>query len=232
MSSIEHLRELQATCDYLQTIERDLTAFPPDLGTLDAKIKAAVKRKAELEKALGEGRLQAEKLSKELGLAQRLEVHAREALKSTTQKVQYTAAVRELDHRERERGALAKPLKELEGKLLAQEEELRTLEASLESLRAQFDELHQVFLAEHETQVAAKQELSAKRQKLEAGLTTLELGRFQRLLQQRQGRAVVAVEGGICTGCRTRLRNPAITALREAKQVQTCESCQRILFLQ
>ena len=231
MPSLPHLRELQATCDYLLTIERDLVAFPPDLAALDTRTKAASKRKADLEKAVAEGRIQVEKLSKDLALAVRLEGHAREALKSTTQKIQYTAAVRELDHRERERAALAKPLKELEARLENQEQELKAVDAELETLKTQFDELHQVFLAEHENLVSAKAELASKRQQLEAQMTAPDLGRFQRLLQQRQGRAVGAVESGICTGCRTNLRNPVLSALREARTVLSCESCQRILFL-
>lgn len=231
MPSLPHLRELQATCDYLLTIERDLVAFPPDLAALDTRIKTASKRKTELEKAVTEGKTQVEKLAKELALAQRLEGHAREALKSTTQKVQYTAAVRELDHRERERAALAKPLQELEAQLLANEQELKEIGAELATLKTQFDDLHQIFLAEHENQVAAKAELATKRQQLEAQMTPPDLGRFQRLLQQRQGRAVVPVESGICTGCRTKLRNPVLSALREARTVLSCESCQRILFL-
>lgn len=231
MPSLPHLRELQATCDYLLTIERDLVAFPPDLAALDIKIKAASKRKAELDKAVTEGRTQVEKLTKELGLAQRLEGHAREALKGTTQKVQYAAAVRDLDHRERERGALAKPLKELEVALVSHEQELGEISIELAAFKTQFDELHQIFLSEHETQVAARAQLASKRKELEAQMAAADLGRFQRLLQQRAGRAVVAVEGGICTGCRTKLRNPVLSALREARTVLSCESCQRILFL-
>lgn len=231
MPSLPHLRELQATCDYLLTIERDLVAFPPDLAALDAKIKAACKRKADLEKAVTEGQAQIERLTKDLALAHRLEGHAREALKGTTQKVQYAAAVRELDHRERDRGALAKPLKEMEAALVAHEKELAELGLELTGLQAQFEELHQIFLAEHENQVAARTELATKRKELESRMAAADLGRFQRLLQQRAGRAVVPVEGGICTGCRTKLRNPVLSALREARTVMSCESCQRILFI-
>lgn len=231
MPSLPHLRELQATCDYLLTIERDLVAFPPDLAALDAQIKTATKRKAELEKAVIDGRAQVEKLNKDLALAIRLEGHAREALKGTTQKVQYAAAVRDLDHRERERAALVKPLKEVEAGLVAHEQELESLATELTASRAQFEELHQIFLNEHENQVAARVQLASKRKELEGQMAAPELGRFQRLLQQRAGRAVVAVEGGICTGCRTKLRNPVLSALREARTVQSCESCQRILYL-
>jgi len=58
----------------------------------------------------------------------------------------------------------------------------------------------------------------------------VELGRFNRLIQSRHGQAVVSVENGACTGCRTRLRGPLLAQLRE-KHVVNCESCQRLLFL-
>lgn len=231
MTILEQLQELQATCDNLRTIDRDLSNLPPDLSALDSQVKAAAQRKAALEKALTEGKAQTEKLHKDLALAQRLEAHARTALKATTQKVQYTAAVRELDHREREVAAVAKPLKELETKLAAHETELAQVTADLEAKTAQFQGLHQVFLAEHETQVAARETLTAKRAALEAALEAPMLKRFHQLLNQRQGRAVVAVENSVCLGCRTKLRIPAMTALREAKGLQVCESCQRILYL-
>jgi predicted nucleic acid-binding Zn-ribbon protein len=53
--------------------------------------------------------------------------------------------------------------------------------------------------------------------------------RFKRLLQARQGRAVVGVENGACGGCRTRLRSPMVASLRSAETIY-CESCQRILY--
>ena len=48
MTLLPVLIELQATHDYLRTIERDLTALPPDLAVLDAQIKAQDKRLGEL----------------------------------------------------------------------------------------------------------------------------------------------------------------------------------------
>lgn len=231
MTLIDQLRDLQATCDHLKTIERDLANLPPDLAALDAELKAGQKRTADLDKALAEGKTHMDKLGKDLALAQRLEAHARAALKATTQKVQYTAAVREVDHREREVAAITKPLRELEARLAAHEAELSQLRTDLAAKQAQFEGLHQIFLAEHETQVAARATLTAKRAALEGALDGALLKRFNQLLQGRQGRAVVGVENSVCMGCRTKLRIPAMTALREAKGVPVCESCQRIVYL-
>jgi predicted nucleic acid-binding Zn-ribbon protein len=57
------------------------------------------------------------------------------------------------------------------------------------------------------------------------------LTQFHRLAGTRQGKVVVAVENGACTGCRVKLRGPLLHQLKEAKALTVCESCQRILFL-
>ncbi len=72
MTLLPVLIELQATHDYLRTIERDRTALPPDLAALDAQIKAQDKRLGELDRGIFEGKSQVEKLTKELELAKRL----------------------------------------------------------------------------------------------------------------------------------------------------------------
>ncbi len=231
MTLLPVLIELQATHDYLRTIERDLTALPPDLAALDAQIKAQDKRLGELDRGILEGKAQVEKLTKELELAKRLEDHARAHLKTVDQKVKYAAAIREVDERERQRHGLERPRKELEARLVAAAKEQAEIKARRIEAYTQFVELHQIFMSEHENQVVARVALEKKRKILEAKMSPAEVTRFGRLLSQRMGRAVVKVEGGICTGCRVKLRSPFLVQLHEAKGPLGCESCQRILYI-
>ncbi|MCE1229149.1 MAG: hypothetical protein LWX11_06650 [Firmicutes bacterium] len=230
METLPILLELQGIHENLRVIERDLTAFPPDVAKLDGELKALAKRKEAQAKELSETQAKAAKLNQELKLAQRLEDHARADLKLATQKVQYTAAIRELDSRERQKVAIAKPLHEAETRIAALTQDLAALEATQVQTQTQFDELKQVFLSEHENQVAAREVNQARQKELEAQLDASLLARFTKLLAQRQGRAVVPVENGNCTGCRTKMRIPLLAELR-AKGTLACEFCQRILFL-
>ncbi|HEY3401239.1 MAG TPA: hypothetical protein VGK03_11480 [Geothrix sp.] len=225
------LRDLQATLDYLRTIERDLSALPPDLAALDARLKTIEKQTTDKTKALETARNYIQIKSKELAQAQKDEDHARAAVKSTSQKVQYTAAIRELDEKERLRVQIARPLKALETEALALEQALAALESERVTLKAQFDELHAVFLEEHANQVEGRKQLKTKQAALEAKLAANEVARFHRLAVARQGRVVVAVENGACSGCHVKLRGPFLFQLKEAKGALVCESCQRILFL-
>ncbi len=231
MENLVILRDLQATLDYLVTINRELSALPPDLAALDARVKATEKQIAEKTKALETARAQIQVKSKELTQAQKDEERARAAVKTTSQKVHYTAAIRELDEKERLKASVSKPLKALESLVLTLEEALAFLETERAAAQAQFDELHAVFLDEHANQVEGRKKLLSKKSTLEAKLTAAEVTRFHRLAGARQGRAVVPVENGACSGCNVKLRGPILFQLKEGKTLLTCESCQRTLFL-
>jgi len=231
MEQLTTLRDLQATLDYLATIQRELSALPPDLAILDSKVKSAEKQIAEKTKALDLARAQIQVKSKELILAQKDEERARAAVKTTSQKLQYTSAIRELDEKERLKASVSKPLKALEANALVLEAALKDLESERVTAQAQFDELHAIFLEEHANQVEGRKVLLAKQAELEAKMPALEVARFHRLSGARQGKAVVIVDAGACTGCRVKLRGPLLFQLKEAKTLITCESCQRILFL-
>jgi predicted nucleic acid-binding Zn-ribbon protein len=229
MSELSVLIELQSVHDNLRTIQRDLSAFPPDLAALDAELKMLARKIEETTKGLAASRSLFASLTVELGSAQKAEELAKVSVKGATQKVQYTAAIRELDERQRQKSAVARPVKETEYRI----DSLERLEVDLRErqteAQAQFDELKAIFLGEHENQVAAQAKLLARSQELEGALQPGLLVKFRRLLQQRSGRAVVSVDGGACGGCRTRLRTPVVAHLREA-ETMFCESCQRILY--
>ena len=150
-------------------------------------------------------------------------------MKGATQKIQYTAAIRELDERQRQKNAVARPVKETELRVASLERAETELRERQIEAQKQFDELKTVFLSEHENQVEAQRRLETRCQELETALQPGLLTKFKRLLQQRSGRAVVGVDNGACGGCRTRLRSPVVAHLRESETL-FCESCQRILY--
>lgn len=229
MNVLPILQELQSVHDNLAVIHRDLTNFPPELATLDTDLKSTRKRLAEIDKSLESLEAKRQELSKNLGLAQNLEDSARTSVKAAKQKVQYAAALRDLDARERERNAIARPLKEAEQRIESLKAEADELKAKEANRQEEFDEYHAAFLAGHGNQVVAEKRLTIRKAELEQSLGTSELNRFNRILQQRQGRAIVTVESGTCTGCRTKVRSMVLHQLKETGMV-SCESCQRYLI--
>lgn len=231
MEPIAVLRDLQSTLDNLATIQKALADLPPDLAALDARLRAAARGTADRTRTLEAARTQIQALTRDLAEAEKEEARARTAVKATSQKVHYTAAIRELDDRERQKAAIQRPLKALEAQVQGLEADLAALAADQAAAQAQFDELHAVFLEEHGNQVEGRKLLQARQAELEAALAPAEVARFHRIAQVRQGRAVVPVEAGACTGCRVKLRGPLMATLREGRTLVVCESCQRFLYL-
>lgn len=229
MKQLPILIELQTVHDNLRVILRDLTAFPPDLAALDSELKTLARKIEENNRALANAKNTQGTLTTNLAAAQKLEDHSKAALKETKQKAQFTAAIRELDDRQRQKAAVARPLKEVETRIEALERATSEMELRQAEAQKQFDELRTVFLSEHENQVAAQAVLQKRQGELEKQLDPGTLAKFDKLIQQRQGRAVVGIDKGSCGGCRTKLRTPFLAQLREEKNL-FCESCQRFIY--
>ena len=209
---------------------RDLSSLPPEMASLDASIKAAQKRLSAIDIGLGQAKARFEDAENEQQQAVKAEAAARKDLKASTHKVQYTAAMRSLEEKERLIETSVRTQKEAEAALMSLKEEREGLLGSQNENQLQFDELNQIFLSEHENQVVGKARLTAKIAELEGLLDKATLNKFNRLMQGRNGRAVVPTENDTCTGCHTKLRAPLVYKLKAEKCI-TCESCQRILYL-
>jgi hypothetical protein len=229
MSELSILIELQSVYDNLQTIHRDLTSLPPDLATLRDNLVFIAKEIETTYKSLITSRVLFDQLTAELEKAQKAEDDAKASVKSATQKVQYSATIRKLDECQRQKAALTRPAKEIKERIVALENKELELKCKQMDMQKQFDELEIIFLSKHENQLEARTRLHALKQTLESALNPAILVKFNRLIQQRVGQAVVIVDNNVCNGCRTRLRTPLIARLRDPGVV-FCESCQRILY--
>ena len=229
MSELSALIELQSVYDNLQIIQRDLAALPPDLAALRDNLKSISRELETIHKDLAISRALFSQLTIELDKAQKAEDDAKILVKAATRKVQYSATIRKLDDCQRHKTAVTRPTKEVVERITTLENKELELKRRQAKAQKQFNELEAIFLSEHENQLEARVRLQARKQELESALNPITLIKFNRLLQQRTGRAVVIVDNNVCSGCRTRLRIPLIARLR-SPGVVFCESCQRILY--
>jgi predicted nucleic acid-binding Zn-ribbon protein len=116
---------------------------------------------------------------------------------------------------------------------IEQEENLRKEGAELDErlavLQRECDE-QQAILAAREAETRSMVEaLQKQRSGLVALLRKPLLGAYQRILNGKDGLAVVYVTRGSCGGCSTRIPPQRVMEIREMNQIRYCESCGRIL---
>jgi len=99
----------------------------------------------------------------------------------------------------------------------------------LAAAQSEFD-AQQAILTARETETRSMTEtLQAQRDALAVKLRRPILNAYQRILNGKDGLAVVGVVRGSCVGCSTRIPPQRVMEIREMNQVRYCESCGRIL---
>ena len=227
--TINALVELQHIDDdiRLQQIQRDeLSANLTRLQAILAKMSEELTEKQEklteatrfyTDKQL-ELRIDGERLSK-----------AKSKLATVTRTKEYAAMQRELDSLRRKYSDDEVELKRLAGAIEEYKSSISSQEANLNELQeevsreqeASSDRLRQ--LDGEISKIATRKE--ALQGRLDDGLYR----RYLRILDRREGKAVVPAVGGKCTGCQMRLPPQQFILVQRQETLEACASCQRFL---
>ena len=145
---------------------------------------------------------------------------------------------KELDDLQRDIESLKRRRSELEDAALTAMEALEGAQAAAAGAEAELRELVAHHGSDAEAAGRRKAELEAEiadleRRRAEQAASTdaplLEL--YDRLLANRQRRAVAKVVGGACQGCRITLPMNLIQRARSSNEIVQCSSCERILYV-
>jgi len=74
-------------------------------------------------------------------------------------------------------------------------------------------------------------EFLAKRKSIAPNITQKVLARYERVLENRAGLAIVLIEGDACGGCHMNLPPQVISEAKLREDIIICQSCSRILYI-
>jgi predicted nucleic acid-binding Zn-ribbon protein len=72
--------------------------------------------------------------------------------------------------------------------------------------------------------------LEAEEQELSKDLDPEVYFKFERIIRNKMGRGIVAIKGGVCTGCHMILPAQFANVVRKGEEIVFCPYCSRILF--
>lgn len=76
------------------------------------------------------------------------------------------------------------------------------------------------------------QQMQAKRSELTPKVEPVILAQYERILERREGLALVPVRGGACAGCYMGLTPQTVNEVQLTTRLIPCESCARILYME
>ena len=143
---------------------------------------------------------------------------------------EYSALLTEIESVKREK-------EELEEQIIKQMEKTEAASLEIEQLRRKLGELSAVKKEKQaELDLKLKEiggEISVrkrKRQELSRQVKSPVLRLYERIMNSKTNRAVVALRNGSCGGCFAHVPLQKVADIRKADQIHTCESCGRILY--
>jgi predicted nucleic acid-binding Zn-ribbon protein len=232
MSRTRALHNLQKTDDELQIVSRRLKEIAAALGESD-QVTQTRKQATDAEEQLAKCRTQARNLDLEVsGFIQRIETNEQRLYGGRVTNPKELANLQE-DTVSLKRWREKKEEDLLEA-LVAEEDAEKNLggaQGNLAQTITRWEADQEDLVAERSQLETQQEELLQHRGSLVASIDPEDIGTYQALRQRKGGRAVVAVEDGICLGCRM---PPPTSQVQQAETGETlvfCNNCGRILHL-
>jgi hypothetical protein len=232
LDQIRKLVKLQEDDSKLYNVRKELEEKPALVKQLEQEFEA---KKAKM-KALEDDfkKIQVERSSMEGDLAQKETAITKadgQLLQLKTNK-EYTAKIGEIE------GIKA-------DKSIIEEKILETYDKA-DAIKGLIDREKEILAKDEKEFLAKKQEIEAQIKELDIklkgfnelraalldGVDKNVLTRYERILNSREGLAVVPVLGNVCGGCFMNVPPQLVNEIRKQKEIITCERCTRILYLE
>jgi len=229
---LKKLVELQAVDYEVYNLRRELAEKPVLIAQLQEKFESKKTGLKKLEEKFKS--VQVERKAKEL----ELQGKEAEIAKANTQLSQlktnkeYQAKLLEIEHLKADKSVL-------EEKILILFDEGDSINALIEQERHLVTQQEKEFLAQKK-QVADSMNqiqdrlkvLESQRKQISVYVNPAYLSRYERILENKVGLALVAVKGHACGGCFMNVPEQAINEIKMHDRFVVCEMCARILYLE
>jgi predicted nucleic acid-binding Zn-ribbon protein len=111
------------------------------------------------------------------------------------------------------------------------DDELKQIQALIEQQEGELTERRRDIEKEVATKEAQLKSFSDEENSLAVQLNDPDvLFKFERIIRNKMGQGIVAIKGGVCTGCHMILPAQFANNVREGEEIVFCPYCSRILF--
>lgn len=228
---LEKLLTLQDRDQRIRAFEQELAQVPLEKAARERQLQESARRLEKAKERLKQIEVEKKALEVEAG-AKRSAIERFKAQQLQTRKNEEYAA---LQHEISAAEAAIVALEDREIALMEEAERLgpqiREAEAEHAGEREKIERAMAAIAAKVPNIEARIAELREAREKVASQLDEEVLDIYQRLFKNKAGSAVVALEGGVCTGCHMKVTHQTAIEVKAGKGLVHCPNCGRILYL-
>ena len=224
------LRRLQEFDQQIWELNHRLEELPQQLSGAQRSRDAQAQRVADAEAAVQAIQLQQKSKEMELGSKEAAIKKTQAQLFQVKTNKEYTALQHEIEGFKADKSVMED---EILTRLDQIEQAQQAVARQREALRQEEDALRATTVQVDDQMQRAQKELEglqAQRRQIVPQVPAKILATYERVLENRQGSALVPVEHDACGGCHMTLPPQVIHELRMVEQLISCDSCARLLY--
>lgn len=223
------LKDLQVILGKKYELEKKINEAPEQLDTQDDLLSRMRKEFIEKNHTYEETKENVLALRRELDEAVNSRETAEKKMDNITTHREYEALEKQISEATKKETEVRKELQKEEKSLTELNDTLKMTESMIKSQESDLDASRRSLDSQLDGYRAELSELERHENEIIPGLDQEVLFKFQRIIQ-RNSEGIVAVRGGVCTGCNMILPAQFANEVREGAEIQFCPYCSRILF--
>lgn len=230
-AALEQLIALQKAETKIRILQAEIESIPQRRADIEKEFEQRAFEIRELEIKRDEARHARAAFEKEIAITQSDAERTEKNLMSAKNETQYTAAMREREIARKHISTLETQILEKMEVIEQTEAILKERQPEVEKLRGEMEEKLKAFEEQIKTQTEELEQTKIQREEI-YDLMPKELSTtFNRLATRiRDGVAVAEVINGACSACFMALRPQIFSEIRRGDEIITCEDCNRILY--
>jgi len=229
-AQIGSLVNLQVVDSEIYTLKAEKDSKPQEILALESSFEEKKRHLAELEKAAID--LQKKRKDKELELGAK-EDEAKKLqgqLSSLKTNKEYQTMLHEIAGKKADGSVIEDKILELFDQFDRAKKDIEAEKQRVQGEEAAFlDEKKKVDIRVREIDDRLAQ-LEAQRKQLSPGIDPKILTQYERILANRDGRAIVAVKDHACQGCNMSIPQQVTNSIKMYNCIMTCDVCNRMLY--
>ncbi len=229
--SIEVLKRVQEVDGEIYRVKRELTFIPESIWEIARAFEAEKSRMAELESQVKQVQLRQKQKEGELSEKEVLIRKYDTQLTQVKTNKEYAALQQEIASLKADNSMLEDEIIAILDEVERVQKEVREERERLARVEKESKEKEGELNQQTETLKQEAVGLAAKRQEIinQVPPETREL--YDKIIEKKEGLALVPVEGETCSACRIEIRPQLLNELHLKESLIVCENCSRILYI-